>query len=259
MKVQMPCLPRYDGPTDLIARTRSIAVGAAMPKCKVFIFAADCVKPLLSNNKSENDGAKTASKGADAGGTDKPATGRINDTTSNQKSSDDPAELQGGVESLRNVGPNLADATRTFGAHEGHDRTWNGDHKGGTLPHHSSGERFEEGTQKAACSIGKTNDWTRHPFGTSSGDDAAFGGELVQEHLRRPEHAGVQLSFWPSDVHNDGSAQSGQGQRVIAGRAGIGGASRPRNNGTLHSGGSLNPAATGQSHLTLPSMNLQGA
>jgi hypothetical protein len=259
MTAKTTYLPRYKGPTNLTSRLQTIDVEATAPKHNVFISAAKRAKLLPNNNKSYKGNAKATRQGADAGGIDKPATGRNNDTTPNQKSSDDPAQLQGGASRMRNGGPDMADDTRTFGAHEGHHRIGDGDHQGRTVPHHPSGKRFEEGTQKSARTIGETNDRPRHPFRTRGSDDTALGGELVQDHLRGPEHAGVQLSFWPSDLHNDGGAQSGQGQRVIAGRAGIGGASRPRNNGTLHSGRSHHPAATGQSHLTLPSVNLQGA
>jgi len=219
------------------------------PDSSVLETRAKSASMLTFQHKNASSNANATRQGADAGGIDKPATVRINDTTPNQKSSDDPAQLQGGVESLRDGGPNMADDTRALGTHEGHHRTWDGHNQGRTIPDHSSGDRLEEGAEKAACPIGKTNDWSRHPVGTRSGDDAALGGELVQDHLRSPEHAGVQLSFWPSDLHNDGGAQSGQGQRVIAGRARIGGTSRPRNNGTLHSGRSHDPAATGQLDL----------
>lgn len=212
-------------------------------------------KLLLSNNKSDNDSAKAAFQGADTGGTVKPATGRFLDTTPNQKSCDDPAQLQGGASCVRNFGPDLADATWAHREHEGHHRAWNGHNKGRTIPYHSSCYRLEESAEETACAIGKTNNRPRHPVRARSGHDVALSGELVQDHLRHDQYAGLHLSFRSAHLHHAGGPQPVKGQRVTEGRAGNGGSPRPQHDRAIYSRGSHSPAPTRQPNLTFLSVN----
>jgi hypothetical protein len=213
------------------------------------------VKFLLKQHKSENDVAKAACKGADAGGIDKPASGRILDKTSSQKSSVDPAQLQGGASCVRDGGPDVADATWAHGTHEGHNRTGHGHYPGRTIPHHSSSGRVKESAEKTARAIGKTNDWPRDHVRARKGDDAAFGGELVQDDLLLDQNAGLHLPFRAPHFHHVGRAQPVKGQRITEGCAGIGRAQRPQHDRAVHSRGSRSPAPTGQPNLTLLSVN----
>lgn len=252
-------LPHCEGSTDLSASRASIADGLAMPKRKVYISAAEYAKLMQNNNKSYKSNAQAASQGADAGGVGQPASGRISNTLPSQKSRTNPAQFQGGVASLRNGGPDMADAPRPNGAHEGHNRVGNGHQQGWTFPNHSSVRRLDKGAEDTPCAIGKTNGRPRYPVRAWSGNDAAFGSELVQDHLHLCQYAGLHLAFGSPHVYHHRRSKPFKGKRIAERCAGTGGTPRSQHDRAIHSGGSHNPAATGQSHLTLHSATLQRA
>lgn len=230
-------LSRCDRPTALNMPTVPIAGDADAPNGGTYTFSKNCAKVLLYQQISETNVAQTARQGVDAGGTGQPASSRIQHSLSRQKSRASSAQFPGWSAGLRNGEADMADGAGTNGKNAGNYRIGVGHQQGGTVSQHSLSSRSEAGAAKAAHATGTADSGPSDPVGARNGDDPAVSGELVSRDLHRIEHAGVQLSFWPSDFHHRGGAQFGQGQRITARHSGIGWAPLPQHNRTIYSGG----------------------